>query len=88
MKHAKCPICGYDINKCQCKYGGSCHPSRTIQSRVVLDHLYLLSKRQLKHILKLQKFKHIDYEDEKYSVALNNLESKGTATIFGVVTQQ
>lgn len=88
MKSKKCPICGYDMNECQCIYSGSCHPSREIKKSVVHEHLYLLSKKQLKHVISLQKFHQVSYVDEKYSEALDNLKTKGTTTVFGIVTQQ
>ena len=61
----KCPICGYDYEHCQCKYGGSWHPDRSKRIEVVLDHLYLFSARQLQHILELQKYWNTSYADNE-----------------------
>ena len=47
-----CPICGYHLTQCQCRYGGSAHPDRSKKREVVLDHLYLLSEEQLRHIIR------------------------------------
>lgn len=58
-----CPICKYDLNHCQCRYGGSAHPDRSKRLTVVIDHLYLLSKRQVKHIIALEKFWQMSYMD-------------------------
>ncbi len=55
FKKEKCPICDYYLNYCQCRFGGSAHPDRSKRREVVLDHLHLLSKRQIKHIVKLQR---------------------------------
>lgn len=57
MKKTLCPICEYPIDKCQCLYSGSAHPDRSRREKVVLDNLYLLNKRQIKHIQKVQAFK-------------------------------
>ena len=63
----KCPICNYDIKHCQCRFGGSTHPNRSKRKSVVLDHLYLFSKEQVKHILKLEKYWQVSYGDEERS---------------------
>ncbi len=65
MNKEKCPICGYELKECQCYFGGNAHPDREKQRQVVLDHLYLLSENQLKHIIELEKFWQISYGDEE-----------------------
>ena len=50
-----CPICEYDIDRCQCLFGGSAHPDRSMRERAVKDHLQYLSKEQLKHIIYLER---------------------------------
>ena len=59
----KCPICGYRISQCQCTFGGSAHPDRSKRREVVLDHLYLFTPCQIKHVIELEKYWEIDYGD-------------------------
>lgn len=54
FKKQKCPICDYPLDDCQCIFGGSCHPDRSKRARVVKDHLYLFSRKQIKHIVQLE----------------------------------
>ena len=61
---AKCPICDYEINHCQCRFAGSAHPNRSKRIEVALDHLYLFSNEQIQHILALEKWWQISYGDE------------------------
>lgn len=44
----KCPICDYDIEHCQCCFGGAAHPDRSKREAVVRDHLYLFSEEKEK----------------------------------------
>lgn len=60
-----CPICGYLLDECQCRYGGSGHPNRDKEREVVLDHLYLLNDKQLKHIINLEKSWRTSYGDNE-----------------------
>lgn len=76
FKKEKCPICNYNLNYCQCKFGGSAHPDRSKNIDVVLDHLYLLSKRQIKHIIELQRYWQISYMDEEKTEILKNLKER------------
>lgn len=69
----KCPICDYIIEDCQCYYGGSAHPDRSDRRRVVIDHLYLFSERQIRHIIDLQRRWQTSYGDEKRREILNGL---------------
>lgn len=63
----KCPICNYDIEHCQCLYGGSAHPDRYKRRQVVLDHLYPFSDEQLEHIKSLEKYWNTSYGDKERS---------------------
>ena len=59
----KCPICNYRIDMCQCRYDGSCHPDRSKRRAVVLDHLYMFSHEQIKHIANVQRQCPVSYSD-------------------------
>lgn len=61
----KCPVCKYDISMCQCMFGGSAHPDRSKRREVVIDHLYLLSPKQIEHIINLQQRWQTSYGDEE-----------------------
>lgn len=69
----RCPICGYYIDPpaehpalgCQCRFTGDAHPNRYKRQEVVLHHLYLISEKQLQHIINLEKFWQIDYDDDE-----------------------
>ena len=65
LKDNTCPICGYSFSECQCRYGGSGHPNRSKRREVVLDHLYLLNDRQLKHVINLEKSWRTSYGDNE-----------------------
>ena len=65
LKDNMCPICGYLFGECQCRYGGSGHPNRSKRREVVLDHLYLLNDRQLKHVINLEKYWCTSYGDNE-----------------------
>ena len=69
-----CPICRYGFSACQCRFSGSAHPDRELNRKVVLDHLYLLSKKQLQHIIKFQRDYCVSSSDEKYNKILNELK--------------
>lgn len=75
FKKEKCPICNYHLNYCQCQFGGSAHPDRNKKREVVLDHLHLLSKRQIKHIINLQRYWQVSYGDEERTKILANLQN-------------
>ena len=76
LKGEVCPICKYGFSACQCRFSGSAHPDRWLNRKVVLDHLYLLSKKQLKHVIKLEKEYAVSSSDEKYNAILDDLKSK------------
>ena len=63
----KCPICNYDIEHCQCRFGGSAHPDRHKRKDIVFDHLYLFSKEQIKHLISLEEHWQTSYGDEERS---------------------
>lgn len=69
----KCPICRYNLDDCQCYFGGSAHPDRSKRREVVQDHLYLLNDKQLAHLIKLQAFWQTSYGDEEKSKILDTL---------------
>lgn len=69
MKETICPICQYRITDCQCRFSGSAHPDNSKRREVVLDHLYLLSNEQIKHLQNLQSFWQTSYSD----VNMNNI---------------
>lgn len=61
----RCPICDYELGSCQCKFGGTAHPDRSKRRSVVFDHLYLFSKKQIEHLINLEKYWQISYVDEE-----------------------
>lgn len=77
MEETKCPICQYILGYCQCNFGGSAHPDRSKRREVVLDHLYLLTDEQIKHIIELQKRWQTSYGDSERSSILNELKGEG-----------
>ena len=76
MKEKKCPICEYEFDMCQCRFGGNAHPDRSKKARVVADHIYLLSNEQIEHLKRVQKWWHISYVDEEMNQILTELESE------------
>lgn len=73
---AKCPICKYEIPHCQCRFGGSAHPDRHRVREVVLEHLYLLSEEQLRHVVDLEHWWQTSYLDEESTKLLKELEEE------------
>lgn len=69
-----CPICKYDIPHCRCRFAGSAHPNRSDIRDVVLHHLHLLSRKQLDHIIELEKYWSISYSDPKLEAIREDLE--------------
>lgn len=65
-----CPICEYPFERCQCRFGGSAHQDRCDRASVVFDHLYLLTARQLDHVINVQSFWRTSYGDEKRTKTL------------------
>lgn len=68
-----CPICKYEIEYCQCRFGGSAHPDRSKRRNVVQDHLYLLSDEQIEHLKKVQSYWQTSYADEEMTKILKEL---------------
>ena len=73
---AGCPICEYEIEKCQCRFRGEWHPDRHKRIEVVVDHLYLFSPEQIDHILKLQRHWCTSYADDDKNDILLRLQEK------------
>lgn len=76
IKAEKCPICNYDLEHCQCLFGGSAHADRSKRRRVVFDHLYLFSDTQVKHLIDLQRFWRTSYVDEELQEISKSLETE------------
>ena len=72
----RCPICDYDLSRCQCLFGGSAHPDRSVMERVVKDHLYMLSEEQLKHVVGLERFWQTSSSDEEYKACYAKLKER------------
>ncbi len=72
----KCPICKYDFEYCQCRFGGSAHPDRSKRKRVVADHIYLLSNAQIEHLKRVQDWWRTSYGDEEMMNILHELEAE------------
>lgn len=70
----KCPICKYSLDHCQCLFGGNAHPDRSKEREVVLDHLYLLSEAQLRHVIKLEEHWGMSYTDRERTIILEHLK--------------
>ena len=64
-KKVKCPICNYELNYCQCLFGGHGHPDRSKRKEVVFHHLYLFSEEQVKHLINLEKYWQISYGNDE-----------------------
>ena len=76
MEKELCPICKYDFNLCQCRFGGTAHPDRSKRASVVSDHIYFLSDAQINHLKKVQEFWQISYDDEEKNEILKELEAE------------
>lgn len=70
----KCPICSYPLDHCQCLFEGNAHPDRNKEREVVLDHLYLLSEAQLRHVIKLEEHWRMSYTDRERTAILERLK--------------
>lgn len=76
IKEDKCPICEYVFEDCQCPFGGTAHPDRSKRARVVADHIYLLTDKQIEHLKKVQKLWSISYSDEEMNQILKELTER------------
>lgn len=79
QKKVLCPICGYQLGRCQCPFGGSAHPDRSKKREVVLHHLYLLSEEQLQHVIQLERQWQISYGDQERSEYLEQMKARAHA---------
>ncbi len=73
---SNCPICKYEIKDCQCLFGGSAHPDRSKRKRVVKDHLYLFSKEQIEHIIRLEEEWQTSYGDNELQAIYKELKEE------------
>lgn len=76
----KCPICEYKISECQCTFGGNAHPNRDKRKQVVFDHLYLFSEKQVRHLIELEEYWQISYDDEEKMSIYRELCRKNEVT--------
>ena len=65
VHHERCPICEYEMQECQCIFGGNAHPDRANRCKVVKDHLYLLSPKQIGHLIALEEWWQTSYTDKE-----------------------
>ncbi len=65
VRHEKCPICEYDMDACQCTFDGNAHPNRGRRTKIVKDHLELLSPKQIGHLVALEAYWNTSYGDPK-----------------------
>jgi hypothetical protein len=73
----KCPICGYEFEDCQCRFSGNAHPDRSKRARVVADHIYLLTNKQIDHLKNVQEWWSMDYVDAEKHQILKELKREG-----------
>lgn len=71
-----CPICGYEFKECKCDQPGMYHAKRADRQRVVLDHLYLLTPKQLDWIVKLESKWKMRYSDDRLTDILNEMQER------------
>lgn len=76
MKKELCPICKYEFDMCQCRFGGKAHPDRSKRAKAVADHIYLLSDAQIDHLKKVQEWWQTSYDDEEKNAILKELEAE------------
>lgn len=69
-----CPICQYYISECQCLFGGSGHPDRSKRRDVVIEHLYLLSPKQVEHVIELERHWQMSYTDDEKNRIVEELK--------------
>lgn len=84
----KCPICDYDIEHCQCRFGGSAHPDRSKRQSVVEDHLYLFSDKQVRHIIELERYWRMSYSDEEKEKILEELEREYNPVLVSMPVEE
>ena len=74
VHHEKCPICEYELQNCQCIFCGSSHPDRDRRIRIVKDHLYMLSPKQVGHLIALEDWWKASYGDEEMEKEFEQFE--------------
>lgn len=63
VHHECCPICEYELQYCQCIFGGNAHPDRSRRIKIVKDHLEMLSPKQVGHLIALEDWWQTGYAD-------------------------
>lgn len=76
LKPNYCPICDYPFVMCQCRFGGNAHPDRSKRQEVVQDHLYLLNRDQLAHLVFIQRWWEVRYDDPEKMDILKELKGE------------
>ena len=61
VHYEMCPICEYEIQHCQCIFDGIAHPDRSRRARIVKDHLYMLSPKQVGHVIAIEAYWNTSY---------------------------
>jgi hypothetical protein len=67
-------------------FGGSAHPDRSKRQEVVIDHLYLLSPKQIEHIINLQRRWQTSYGDDEKNRIFEELKDSCKKLDFGTLT--
>jgi len=57
-------------------FGGSAHPDRSKRRQVVFDHLYLFTKKQIKHLIALERYWQISYGDDELGKILKQIREE------------
>lgn len=68
VHYEKCPICEYLMGDCQCIFAGNAHPNRDRRTKIVKDHLELLSPKQIGHLVALEAYWNTSYGDPEDKV--------------------
>lgn len=79
-KHELCPMCGYPIEECECKKYSEYYKNSD-NELVVAEHLYLLSGKQLSHLVGLERFWDKHYTDSETNKLTQNLLMYGTTLV-------
>lgn len=92
VHHEKCPICEYEIQECQCIFGGAAHPDRGRRAKIVKDHLYMLSPKQVGHLIAVEEWWQTSYSDpddaEAYSRFMDFLLAENEPTMEEFMSDQ
>ena len=69
MRNAeRCPICDYPLRYCECANKSVLSKKEEINLQVATDHLYLLSERQIRHLIEIERIWDIWYSDERQEI--------------------